>query len=321
VIGDIHGHNRVLEAALAGLGYAKLSGVWRHPGGRKVLFLGDLIDRGPQSRGVVATVRAMVEAGEAICLMGNHELNAVHFATEHPELPGQHLRPRIDKNLRQHIAFLQEYHTAQDGPEALAADLAWLRGLPLWLEVDGLRAVHACWSQLHFDRLLPFLDGARILDDTIWQRMATPGDDLMDAVEVVLKGAEIRLPDGVFLTDKDGHRREHARLKWWQGKPTDWAGYVMGPAELIEDLGGRTDRPEIATPVSAPDKPTFFGHYWFSPKKGAPWITTPSACCLDFSVARPGGLLGTYRWDGEEELSAEKLVGFDRDGCCRLAEL
>jgi hypothetical protein len=304
----------VLEAALAGLGYAKLSGVWRHPGGRRGLFLGDLIDRGPQNRAVVETVRAMVDAGEAVCLMGNHELNAVHFATEHPQLAGRHLRARSDKNLRQHIAFLQEYHAVPDGAEALPDDLAWLRNLPLWIEVDGLQAVHACWSRPHFERLGPFLDGARIPSEEVWQRMATPGDDLMDAVEVVLKGAEIRLPEGVFLVDKDGHRREHARLKWWQGQPEDWAGCVMAPPSLIDQLHGRTDIPQSAIPVHAPDKPTFFGHYWFTPKEGAPWITAAKACCLDFSVARPGGLLGIYRWDGEDELSAAKLVGFDRDG-------
>ena len=47
IIGDIHGYADVLETLLRKLGYEKPTGIWRHPAGRKVLFLGDFIDRGP----------------------------------------------------------------------------------------------------------------------------------------------------------------------------------------------------------------------------------------------------------------------------------
>jgi hypothetical protein len=315
IVGDIHGHNTVLEAALRHLGYESLSGIWRHPDGRRVLFLGDLIDRGPDNRATIATVRDMVDAGEAVCLMGNHELNAVHFSITHPDRSGRHLRPRSDKNLRQHIAFLQEYHLDPAGAEALATDLAWLRTLPLWINHPDFRAVHACWSPEHISHLEPHLDNGRLETEDAWLRTASSGDSLMDAVEVILKGAEIRLPDGVALTDKDGHQREHARVKWWHDGKDEWAESVMGTPELIHALATHNSLPPLRLPNLMPDRPTFFGHYWFAPIDGAPWLAGPTAGGLDFSIARTGGLLGVYRWDGEDVLDPVNLLGFDRNGC------
>ena len=80
IIGDIHGHARTLEALLGRLGYSLFDGVYRHPE-RKVIFLGDFIDRGPHQRGVIRIVRPMIERGSALAVMGNHEFNAIAYAT------------------------------------------------------------------------------------------------------------------------------------------------------------------------------------------------------------------------------------------------
>ena len=45
----------------------------RHPAGRTAVFVGDLVDRGPDSPGVLRLVMGMVEAGHALCVPGNHE--------------------------------------------------------------------------------------------------------------------------------------------------------------------------------------------------------------------------------------------------------
>jgi len=50
--------------------------------------------------------------------------------------------------------------------------------------------------------------------------------------------------------------------------------------------------------------PVLFGHYWFT---GAPKVISPRFACLDYSAARDGPLVA-YRWDGETELSSEKLA-------------
>ncbi len=63
LIGDIHGHYDKLVALLSRLGYRDDGEAHRHPEGRKVIFLGDYIDRGPKIREVLHTVRGMVDAG------------------------------------------------------------------------------------------------------------------------------------------------------------------------------------------------------------------------------------------------------------------
>ncbi|WP_109001228.1 polynucleotide kinase-phosphatase [Streptomyces rishiriensis] len=69
VIGDIHGCSSELESLLGKLGYA--DGV--HPEGRRAVFVGDLVDRGPDSPGVLRRVMSMVASGDALCVPGNHE--------------------------------------------------------------------------------------------------------------------------------------------------------------------------------------------------------------------------------------------------------
>ncbi|GGV46232.1 polynucleotide kinase-phosphatase [Streptomyces longisporoflavus] len=69
IIGDIHGCASELETLLGKLGYADGA----HPEGRTAVFVGDLVDRGPDSPGVLRRVMSMVAAGNAICVPGNHE--------------------------------------------------------------------------------------------------------------------------------------------------------------------------------------------------------------------------------------------------------
>ena len=79
VIGDVHGCRAELEQLLDTLGY----GIERdadgravdasHPGGRRAVFVGDLVDRGPDTPGVLRLVMGMIESGNALCVCGNHE--------------------------------------------------------------------------------------------------------------------------------------------------------------------------------------------------------------------------------------------------------
>lgn len=69
IIGDIHGCSSELEALLGKLGYTD----GRHPEGRTAVFVGDLVDRGPDSPGVLRRVMSMVASGDALCVPGNHE--------------------------------------------------------------------------------------------------------------------------------------------------------------------------------------------------------------------------------------------------------
>ena len=79
VIGDVHGCRAELELLLAELGYQITRDAGgrpvgaRHPAGRRAVFLGDLVDRGPDTPGVLRLVMGMAAAGSALCVPGNHE--------------------------------------------------------------------------------------------------------------------------------------------------------------------------------------------------------------------------------------------------------
>ena len=83
IVGDVHGCGDELEALLEKLGYVPVDGdaapfwggrAFAHPAGRKAVFLGDLVDRGPRSLDVVRVVRNMVAAGTALAVFGNHDV-------------------------------------------------------------------------------------------------------------------------------------------------------------------------------------------------------------------------------------------------------
>ena len=73
IIGDVHGCHDELITLLDALGYLTSQSPIAHPDGRRVLFLGDLVDRGPASDRVLETAMDMVDAGSALCILGNHE--------------------------------------------------------------------------------------------------------------------------------------------------------------------------------------------------------------------------------------------------------
>lgn len=321
IFGDIHGRARALFGGLKNLGYEKKGDVWRHPHGRRALFLGDLIDRGDGNREVVDAVRAMTIAGEAMCLMGNHEFNAVHYAL--PDEKDGFLRPRSDVNTRQHYAFLAAHAMIDNEGNARRSETAsyrdhidWFKTLPVAARLDGLHAVHAAWTKADAALIRTRLNGWRIERPDDWREAADPQSALGAALANMLKGPEIALPAGCEYRDKDGVLRAKARVKWWR-RPRHFADAVILPDAEIEHLP--------AAPLCAAIKeitrenmptPVVFGHYWRKPLNGRPsLLDAPNRLCLDFSIgAAHGGLLGVYRWDGEQQFNASKLYGVDREG-------
>lgn len=297
IIGDIHGHADALEALLHRLGYRNRNGAWRQVG-REVVFLGDFIDRGPRQIDAVTIARRMVDAGSAHAISGNHESNAVGFASRGPD--GKWLRIRGSNNTHQHKAFLEA--VGCDSP--LHRELVdWFKTLPLWLEIPGvLRAVHACWDGSAMAALAPHLDECnRMLADDI-PLLFTKGEPAYEAAERVLKGLEVPLPEGFVYHDKDGVPRRNTRIRWWD----DGALTYRHAAIVDEDLAAQL--PDVAFP-GAPfpivaGTPLFFGHYWMG---GVPRLVSSGMACLDFSVAKDG-FLAAYSHDGELNLRPDKLT-------------
>lgn len=253
----------------------------------------------PENRAVIHLVRDLIDTGKARAIMGNHELNALHFHTAHPET-GQPLRAHSEKNLRQHASFLAEFPVgAGETHEALA----WMRSLPLFLEAEGFRAVHACWVDPTIDRVRALTnDGVLSVEQLI--RAADLADELFHLAEEITKGPEHKLPDGFAFRDKDGTHRDHVRLQWWNAGARTWR-------DIAISVPDPDDLPDVPLPGSlmaqtypVHERPVFFGHYWLS---GDPVLQAPNALCLDYSAGKDGPLV-TYELHSDETLLSPDRV-------------
>jgi hypothetical protein len=143
IVGDVHGELAALAVLRQRLGYDDRG---RHPEGRRLVFVGDLGDRGPDSPGVVEWVRDRVDEGRAQCILGNHDFNALWASRGGP--------------MKTELSWLFDEaepfeHRGQRVPQVPArgarreASLAFFAALPIALQRGGelpVRVVHACWE-------------------------------------------------------------------------------------------------------------------------------------------------------------------------------
>jgi hypothetical protein len=267
IIGDIHGMHTRLVAMLDALGYRRAAGRWTHDESRKIVFVGDYVDRGARVAEVVELVRELCDHRVALALAGNHDTNAIAFATRAREhafdaaeawrqasarlaagadaapAPIAWLRPHDAKNLRQHQDTVRGFADAH----GYDACVRHFMTLPLYLELPGLRAVHAAWIPPAIRALDAWAESkgvtagirANSIDEAIeiQQARAAPDErhwgELLDlgtrqhaldfapdesvsiALERIVKGVEMRLPGDVRLADGGGHARGEMRIRWF----------------------------------------------------------------------------------------------------------
>ena len=135
VVGDIHGEWEALAALLQHLGYDAQA---RHPQGRKLVFVGDLCDRGPDSPAVIARVAEWVAAGRAWVTIGNHEINLL--ANDAKDGSAWFFDERIASDDTRYAPYAR----ATD-PVTRAAIRQFFASLPVGLEREDLRVIHAAW--------------------------------------------------------------------------------------------------------------------------------------------------------------------------------
>lgn len=143
VVGDIHGLTQEFLQLLKNAGWNVDGDVLSHPEGRRLLILGDLVDRGYDSLGLLRIVRKAVMAGVAVCLKGNHEDKAVRF---------------YDTAKREGIERWTSYANAETGMQLYkAADgaelVAFMRGLPAFMTLcqDDLNFAFVHGDMKRFD--------------------------------------------------------------------------------------------------------------------------------------------------------------------------
>jgi hypothetical protein len=301
IIPDIHGQAEKLRVALRNLGWRCHGKQWSHRDpDRKIVFLGDYIDRGPENASVIRIVRELIDSKVAVAIMGNHELNALHYHTVDPDTE-KPLRKHDDDNYKQHKSFLNEFPLGADHTKGV---LNWMKGLPLFIETEDFRVVHAAWIQPAIDDLRRYT-GTGILSEDQLIRAGRKGDAMYDLTERILKGPEKRLPGGRSFNDKEGKQRFDVRLKWWNGDAQNWRQVAMS----VPDISQLPDSPlpdDLLTTIYPDgDKPVFFGHYWMS---GELELQSTNALCLDYSAGTVGPLVTYTHIAGSRELSLENVA-------------
>lgn len=140
IVGDVHGEHEALGALLDRLGHDPRQDA--HPEGRRLVFVGDLVDRGPDSPAVIGIVRDLCERGRAQCVLGNHELNLLRNDRKEGNawfVCPEHAEQQPGGAFAHSRAVVEAQHKA-DIVEFLAA-------LPLALQRPDLRVVHAAWKE------------------------------------------------------------------------------------------------------------------------------------------------------------------------------
>ena len=307
VIGDIHGYASALENLLAEMDYTKRDGVWRHTE-RMAVFIGDYVDRGSENIRTCRIVMDMQEAGAALAIMGNHEFNHLAYDTPDPKKQGEHLRKHNKKNNKQAQETIREFEKSPDDKLPI---LDWMKTLPLWLELPGLRVVHAFWSPQAQEILKPHLAADNSIDWENFPELAKgeeANSQAGNARSHLLSGPEDLLPDGISFPDSDGNPRREVRLKWWKFDrlPLNLRDLALVSSEKLKKIPAK-ELSKSALPVAQPDtdaRPVIFGHYWMKPDD---LFLGPRHVCVDASIAKKGKLVA-YQFSGERELSRSNLI-------------
>jgi hypothetical protein len=324
IVGDIHGEIDALRSLMSVLGY-ETNGA--HPSGRRLVFIGDLSDRGPDSPAVLDLVSGLVTRGLAQCLLGNHELNLLrearkegngwYFEDNHDQADGKFFDSRSLKSGKR--------------PELRA----FLAELPIALERADLRIVHAAWHSESIAEIRESSRGAlelynahhlrarRLGEDTGLKQQADaekatvgkafkdstvrvpllPGVAAYDAlsqdanpVSIVTSGLE-RVAQAPFFAS--GKWRMVNRYPWWNDYRDDTA--------VIVGHYWRWPTAAIRSTLSKGDPDLFEGlqpNAWFGARK--------NVFCVDFAVGaryleRAAGAsdhfqcrLGAVRWPERE---------------------
>lgn len=334
IVGDIHGEIDALDALLTRLGYDRDG---RHARGRRLVFVGDLVDRGPDSPAVVERVAAMHTAGRAQCVLGNHELNLL--LGDFKEGNGWFREAGDDHDLAAGKPFVSA--RASTGQRRQFLD--WFATLPLALERDDLRVVHACWQAGHIARLRGQRQAVAALhrqhSQCIEQQLVDSGLHRQRQRELAEYGPTLTDPGrqppaltGIATCDSRV-QSDHPVKALTSGleQPTDTPFFAGGKWRMSARVPWWRDYDDGAAVV--------FGHYWRQPgaqpgrgrREGGPelfdhhqplaWLgPRGNALCVDWCVGKRWkeradgarqyhGRLGALRWDSRDIVLDTDLPG------------
>lgn len=144
IIGDVHGEYEALLSLMIEMDY-DIDG--NHPDNRTIIFVGDLTDRGPNSPAVLRLVKKLVRTGKAQAVLGNHELNLINSAPKSGSGWFFSERESLDTTFQPFEKILENEK---------GEIIEFLNSLPVALERNDLRIVHAAWHDESIRQLRNF---------------------------------------------------------------------------------------------------------------------------------------------------------------------
>lgn len=297
IIGDVHGQADLLIDLLTRMGYVESGGCYQHQA-RKAIFVGDFINRGPQIKVTIEIIRNMVEHGAAFAILGNHEVYALLYGLR--DKTGKRLS---NKPAHHRLNLISTLHEFADYKKEWKSHVEWLRTLPLFLELDGIRVVHAAWNDKSVRLLKSIAPDNRFTRKQL-RELAKENSEEGKAFWELCRGVYFTLPKDLLLFDSKGDSHSYFRRKWWKS----------GKEATFKSLSydSRFDVPNYQIPVEIADYRdsypedapiVFFGHYCIRKSKN---IIKPNLCCVDGCVRKTGKLVA-YRWNGEKKLEKTHL--------------
>ncbi len=298
IIGDVHGNADALKALLLKMGYSKKSGFYSHPA-RKAVFTGDFVNRGRKVRQTLKIVRRMTENKSALAIMGNHEYNLVCYHTK--SLGRGYLRRHTPAS---RSLFYLTHKAFRDHQSELQENLEWMKQLPLFLEFEHFRVVHACWDKRIIKFVRRNLPDNRVTEPFL-HNSARNGTIESEVVEILLSGIEIPAGKDTRAVNQGGKPVERIRIKWWMEPGKHRLGDIaMGEYDINPDRPVTKKEQHAFIPYHVNRRPLFIGHYCLREKPG---MQSPNICCVDYCCYRKGNLVA-YRFNGETSLSPANMV-------------
>ena len=245
IIGDVHGYAAQLKKLLVEMGYQKTNGSYSHPT-RKAIFVGDFINRGPEIRKTIRTIKAMVDNGNAYAVLGNHELNAIIY-----HLKDKQGKSIISKPSKYFLSLFKTINEYSSGSKELNEQLRWMRTLPLYLDLGEIRVVHACWCEDAIKVADSLYEDGRIRKSVFRKVYKKSSSDEAKSVWRLTKGVYLKLPPDIRVMNNKGVSPRSFRIRWWdnlEGK-TFKEGDVIDYKEFAE----RDTRKKIGLGRELPD--------------------------------------------------------------------
>ena len=298
IIGDVHGHAALLRKLLIKLGYKKGGNGYFHAE-RKAVFVGDFINRGPEIRKTIRMIRIMVENGNAFAILGNHEINAILF-----HLKDKGGKPLVKEPRKNYLSLFKTINDFLAYPDEWKRHLRWMRRLPLFLELEDVRIVHACWSDSAIAVVKSVLNEQRGRKSIFREYYKNPKSELSKSISVLTKGIDLKMPGDLKVVNNKGVVPRSFRLSWWENP--------LGKTFREMSFESKYKLPVYTVPkeiipntffYSENEPLVFFGHYC---RANGPHIIKTNLCCVDSCVSG-AKMLTAYSWNGEKELNKKNL--------------